>query len=395
MDVGFHFNASAEKYGGWYGEPIQEMFFRVLLSASQGDVHLKIYCGDLLVWQYLGNPEAREKLLEDLIGHGLRWKDIDPDVFRDALFSKTIYVLAVEGLTPSLRDQIHLQLKKDGAYLGALEIHAASPVHWALYRGSLVPKYRFFNRELRVFYRAFEEVEGAYAVQIPDYVQKLPFRSVTREDLGVRHTIFDAYVSPEHAKRAADVADSVSEHLASVANDVLLRVSDANPQLIDALYAMLNAFRSVETKEEVAHVALSCRRFLEGLADVLCPARTEPLQGRQLGKEQYINRLWAYAEEKLRKEERGLIQAQLEDMGHRIDRVHDLANKGLHARVSRSDAGRLVVALLVAAYDFLSLAEPPLQLPLEPHAEEIDSFVRRLTEGRAKRANKGDAKADS
>jgi hypothetical protein len=55
----------------------------------------------------------------------------------------------------------------------------------------------------------------------------------------------------------------------------------------------------------------------------------------------------------------------------------------------------LVVALLVVAYDFLSLAEPPLHLPLEPHAEEIDRFARRLIEGRAKRANAGDAESDS
>jgi hypothetical protein len=155
-------------------------------------------------------------------------------------------------------------LKKDDAYLGALEIHAANPTHWGLYQHSLIPKYRFFNCELRVFYRAFEEAEGADVVQIPDYLQKLPFRSVTREDLGVRHTIFDAYDSFGHAKRVAEVADSASQQLALVAGDVLLRVGDLNPQLIDALYAMLNAFRSIEAKEEVAHVALSCRRFLRG-----------------------------------------------------------------------------------------------------------------------------------
>jgi hypothetical protein len=395
VNVAFHFNADAEKYGRYYGKPIQEVFFRLLLSASQEDVHLKIFCGDLLVWQYLGNAETREKVLEGLLGYDLRWKDIDPNEFRDALFSKKIYVLAVEGLTPALRDEIHLQLKKDDAYLGAVEIHAANPTHWVLYQHSLIPKYRFFNRELRVFYYALEEAEGADVVQIPDYLQNLPFRAVAREDLGVRHTIFDAYDSFEHAKRVAQVADSVSEHLAYVVGDVLLRVGDVNPQLIDAMYAMLSAFRSIETEEEVAHVALSCRRFLQGLADVLYPARTEPLQGRELGKEQYINRLWAYAEEKLQKGERRLIQAQSEDLGHRIDRIHDLANKGLHARVSRSDAGRLVVALLVAAYDFLSLAEPPPRLPLEPHAEEIDSFVRRLFEWHAKRASGSDPEPDS
>jgi hypothetical protein len=394
VNIAFHFNADAEKYGGYYGKPIQELFFRLLLSASQEDVHLKIFCGDLLVWEYLRNPEARERVLRGLLGHDLRWKDIDPNEFADALFSKRIYVLAVEGLTPALRDQIHLQLKKDDAYLGAVEIHAANPTHWRLYQRSLIPKYRFFNGELRVFYYALEEAEGADVVQILDYLQKLPFRSLTREDLGVRHTVFDAYDSFEHASRVAHVADSVSGHVASVASDVLLRLGDVNPQLIDALYAMLNAFGSMETKEEAAHVALSCRRFLEGLADVLYPARAETPGGRKVGMGQHINRLWAYAEERLPKDERRAIQEQLEDLGHRIDRIHDLANKGLHARISRSDAGRLIVALVVLTYDLLSLAEPPLQLPLEPHAEEIDRFARRLVEGRAKPPKVGDAGSD-
>jgi hypothetical protein len=116
VNVAFHFNADAEKYRGYYGKPIQEMFFRLLLNASQRDVHLKIFCGDLLAWQYLGNAETRQRVLGNLLGYDLRWKDIDPNEFGDALFSKRIYVLAVEGLTAALRDQIHLQLKMDDAY---------------------------------------------------------------------------------------------------------------------------------------------------------------------------------------------------------------------------------------------------------------------------------------
>jgi hypothetical protein len=286
-------------------------------------------------------------------------------------------------------------LKRDDAYLGALEIHAANPAHWALYQRSHVPTYRFFNGELRVFYWMLDEAEGADVVQIPEYLQQLPFRSLKREDLGLRHTIFDAYGSFEHAKRVAEVADYVSDHLARLAGDVLLRIGDVNPQLMNALYAMLNAFRSIETEEEVAHVALSCRRFLEGLADALYPPRTDVRGGGKLGKEQYINRLWAYTEEKLQGGEKRLLQTQLDDLGHRIDRVHDLANKGLHNKVTRSESGRLIIALFLLGYDLLSLAEPPLHLPLGPHAEELDKFAKRLTEKQSKSRKTGDNERDS
>jgi hypothetical protein len=144
---------------------------------------------------------------------------------------------------------------------------------------------------------------------------------------------------------------------------------------------MLNAFQSVETEEEVAQVGLSCRRFLEGLADFLYPPRDETLGGRKLTKDCYINRLWAYCEEKLRGDPKKLSQIQLEDVGHRIDKIHNLANKALHAEVSRAEMGRLIISLFVLAYDLLSFSAPPLHLPFEPHAKEIgritEEFLRR------------------
>ncbi len=376
MNIAFHFDT--KEFGTWYGKPIEEMFFRALLDARPDDIHIKIRRGDLLAWEYLGKAEAREKVLEGLLGYTLRWRELDTDEFRPALFSTRIYVLVAEGLTPAPRDQIHLQLKRDHRYLGALEVHPANPVHWVLYL-RLPPAYRFFNGGLRIFYRAFEEAEGAYPVVIPDYLKKLPFRSLEREDLGVRHTLFDAYDSLAHAERAAAVADYLSEHLARLANDVLLRLSDVSPQLVDTLFGMLKAFESVETEEEVAHVGLSCRRFLEGLADVLYPPRDETVQGRKLTRESYINRLWAYCEEKLHGDQKKLFQIQLEDIGRRIDKIYALANKALHAEVSPAEMGRFIVALFVVAYDLLSLSAPPLHLPLDPHAKEIERTAKELS----------------
>ena len=50
---------------------------------------------------------------------------------------------------------------------------------------------------------------------------------------------------------------------------------------------------------EIAQVSLSCRRFLENLANALYPPRSEKVKGREVGAAAYRNRLWAYVEERL------------------------------------------------------------------------------------------------
>ena len=97
---------------------------------------------------------------------------------------------------------------------------------------------------------------------------------------------------------------------------------------------------------------------MEGLADVLYPPRDAPVEGRKLDQSAYKNRLWAYVKETLKGEEGKLVEFQLEDLGHRIDKIVDLSNKGLHGTLLRSAASRLLVALIVTAHDLVSLKPP-------------------------------------
>jgi hypothetical protein len=83
VNVAFHFNADAEKYGAWYGKPIEEMFFRISLNASRGDVHLKISRGDLLTWQYLGKAGPVEDI--SVLAGGLPEED-DVDEMLDEIY---------------------------------------------------------------------------------------------------------------------------------------------------------------------------------------------------------------------------------------------------------------------------------------------------------------------
>ena len=209
MNVAFHFNAGAEKYASMYGRQIEAFFFRVLLDSGFADLHLKISEGDLLAGKYFHDQTKRENILEGLLGYSKRWMAIDHNEFVRASFTTRIFVLAVEGITRTVCDKLHTRLQEDSSHLGALEIYGANTIHWALYRQLLVPKYRFFNGRLSIFYRAFEEVEGADSrdYRLAESLEKLGFRSIAWEDLGLRGTVFDSYDSYDHAKRTAELAD--------------------------------------------------------------------------------------------------------------------------------------------------------------------------------------------
>jgi hypothetical protein len=122
---------------------------------------------------------------------------------------------------------------------------------------------------------------------------------------------------------------------------------------------------------------LSCRRFIERLANALYPPRDEPVGGRNLGPQEYRNRLWAYVDEKLSGTNRDFVLASLEDVGRRIDRLDSLANRGLHvSEVTAAEVQRLLIGMVTLTHDILTLEPPPTIARSEPYEEG----VRRLFE---------------
>lgn len=135
-------------------------------------------------------------------------------------------------------------------------------------------------------------------------------------------------------------------------------------------------------KNHVPQVAIFCRRLIEGLANTLYPARKEQVKGRDVGPEEYRNRLWAYVEERLdaSKQARDLVQKSLQDLGSRIDKLDKLANKGLHASTTLLEIDRLLIALVTVAYDLLSVTPPPIEVPIEPHLPELYKLIEAIKE---------------
>jgi len=383
--VAFHFDADiikTEHPHTLYHLPILEKIFSSLLAVNLNNIHLKIFDGDLLVDNYLYRHKGEKginNLLDGLLGTQFRtWRDINGERLREAILRSRVFVVLLEGLNNHVRDYLLHILKTEGSYIGAIQILGINYIQWTFYNQMLSPSYRYINQELRLFYTMSDE--NGKDEWLEKHWKKLPFKSVQWEDLRARHTIFDAYETFEHSILLVRLSEILSSRLSQLAEDVLLHVGDLNPKLQEILYAAFKTFYSIQTPEEIAQVALSCRRFLENLADILYPPRSEKVNDRIVDAAKYRNRLWLYIEERLDVSEqvKDLVKVGLKDLGSRIDKIDNLANKGLHAEISLLDVDRLLIALVTVTYDLLSLAPPPTELPIEPYLPEIMKFIEEL-----------------
>lgn len=155
------------------------------------------------------------------------------------------------------------------------------------------------------------------------------------------------------------------------------KLLDLAPELAEKL---MIAFRSVSSTnpEEWSHALTTCRRFIEGLADVLFPPVEEKINGRLLGKPQYINRLWAFMDKAIESESnRELAKAHVDYLGSYLHQAHKLSNKGVHVGLDRMEAIKAVfhTYMLVAdILDYLDTAQSRGDKKLNIHLASLDEL---------------------
>ncbi|MFE1268512.1 hypothetical protein [Streptomyces sp. NPDC058758] len=145
----------------------------------------------------------------------------------------------------------------------------------------------------------------------------------------------------------------------------------------DVLEQLLAAYRRAADgdAESRSHALTSCRRMLESLANVVYPPKSEPVKDRagkerQAGADKYKNRLWLFLDEKVGSRTSGaVVMATLEDVGNRIDKAYELANKGVHADVSMREVDLCVIQSYLIAGELISLMSEGdgTNQPVEPH----------------------------
>lgn len=176
----------------------------------------------------------------------------------------------------------------------------------------------------------------------------------------IRHLVFSLLSRWEREISFADASSRIFDrHRARVDR----RLGAIAPELLDQFNAAYR--RAVEGDAESRAQALtSCRRIIKALADHLYPPSPEPVVGsdgrqRDLGDNRYVSRLWQYASERLGEtsSEAKAFSATLKDLGARLDRIHDLTNKGVHADVSPAEMEFGVIQTFLIAGEFISFEQ--------------------------------------
>jgi hypothetical protein len=231
-------------------------------------------------------------------------------------------------LPRALDDAIELNalLGATSGYLGALQVRADFPRHYAFYSTYLPLRYRVHHSVVSILYpltdapeMGEDNLDHYWRKHLEDSLIRRGALAVDFACSGLEDTIFDSRASWEDARRAGRVDRVLGSLMSGVADKIYLRARQVDPGIIEIFDAALIAMETHETPEQLSYVALSCRRLLERLANALYPPRDELVDGRKVSGEKYVNRLWAYIREHLTSQtDSRVLLTNLADVENRI-----------------------------------------------------------------------------
>lgn len=275
----------------------------------------------------------------------------------------------LEGLPIRAVAAFERPLRRRAELVGIVDV-THEPRTSLMLKNALPLQYRVVGREARVLHEHISLVgDPEYLEERRQWVEELGiFDRVVPEDVGLRDTIFDASTEdPHRVVRVSEIVALATNVDHAEAAVLWLDVQDFH--LTDALHAATKTCLSASYGEEAAQGAVSCRRFLQQLADVLFPARSAPYKGRDVGKKDWLNRLSAAIENALAT---GAVD-ELNRLGRLTHEIKVAAEDGVHAvpPITPERAVELVERLLEWVYELSLLLPPPERsslVPYEAHA---------------------------
>jgi hypothetical protein len=164
-------------------------------------------------------------------------------------------------------------------------------------------------------------------------------------------------VSYPRRYRSAQCRGEMVELFDGVIDATLVRVRDAMPDIHERLWAVLTAFDRAEIDEQLAQVAVSCRRLVEYAADCLYPPRASGVGDRKLDKAAWKNRLLKYLEEnQVAEADQGMIAANIDHSAASVDRLLEIINKGVHASTTREQTRRCILGTVLLLDDLCAVS---------------------------------------
>lgn len=137
------------------------------------------------------------------------------------------------------------------------------------------------------------------------------------------------------------------------------------PEALRALSAAQERLAQGDT-EAMSHAATSSRRAIKALADVLCPPGDPIVDGsgviRVMDDDHYRNRLVEYVRQRMgRSTHADVLASNITTLGTRLKSLDDLASKGVHSELSRTEADSCVSWTYMLAADLLRVEEESRQ----------------------------------
>lgn len=169
------------------------------------------------------------------------------------------------------------------------------------------------------------------------------------------------------------MSKSMELRFSEISDDIFSRIRMKNDGKIGLILPdSINKFRAIyenlksDNPEDWSNAVHGCRRILEDLANSLFPPTddiTKTINGKdrlvKLGKENYINRLLEYADQKsLSSRFKELFGSQLRFLDDRLQSVWKASQKGTHTTIfQKEEADRYVIYAYLLIGDMLSLHE--------------------------------------
>jgi len=177
-----------------------------------------------------------------------------------------------------------------------------------------------------------------------------------------RSFVYKFALSRHFELRVSSAADNVFEKYRRKIDAYLGALIPDELRRLDSIKDNLDS----DNPEDWANAAHSCRRLLQAVADALYPpvdAKVKTSSGKEIkaGKDNYINRLVLFCEDKMKSGVSSeILSSDLRFIGERLDAVFSAVQKGSHAEIEISEAQRFVIHTYLVIGDILELnAEEP------------------------------------
>lgn len=374
MIIAVLFNSDDPKFDGYYGPPIRDTIFGtgVLQSSNR---HMKVKHGDVLIYSHARTYEDYERIAEATY-FGTTWSRVKAERIRASYMRETIWAWIIQNVTQQVAEDLDASLSSESSYLGLHAVDYSYPPHLALYRNSMPEYCRIVGTVCLLPYSmGYEDEKDEFEAE---HLLTLGFTKVDWEDRGAQGTIFDDYDTLEHFQQVRDVQAVFARGLPEgdyEAEELVMLMEDLNPRLFNTLGAAVRAVSRAQNEEDIAHVGISGRRYIEQLADVLFPPQAELHNGRSVTKDKFRNRIWAFIDQAVPLSIENRVE-EIRRHGLEVDRLIDEVNSILHGTPDKTRALKILFDLAKLSIDLLQLDPVATRRPYDAYNENILKLLR-------------------